>query len=244
MKQQNKIHRIYINSELADSIHTCSDDLAHRIVNVLRIGNSEEIIIFNSKNEQYLCSIIKEQKKINLYLKKKISNKKNKNTRNINLGISVVSMKIMDLIIQKCVELGVNNFYPVYTKRSQYKDVNKKINHWEKIIIHSSEQCGRYDLMSLNQPCTLESFIQKNSTGPRYILHQDGESFCQKDLDRKNITLFIGPEGGFDNQEINIFQTNQWKMKKISENILRTETACISALTLMDNYESFSRYSL
>ena len=59
-----------------------------------------------------------------------------------------------------------------------------------------------------------------------------------------NITLFIGPEGGFDNNEINIFQTNQWKIKKISENILRTETACISALTLMDNYESFSRHSL
>jgi len=243
MKQQNKIHRIYINSEFSDSIYTCSDDLAHRIVNVLRIGNFEELIIFNSKKEQYLCSVIKEQKKINLHIKEKMPNKK-KNARNINLAISVVSMKIMDFIIQKCVELGVNNFHPVYTKRSQYNDVNKKINHWEKIIIHSSEQCGRYDLMSLKKPCTLDSYIEKNSNGPRYILHQDGNSFCQKDLDRENITLFIGPEGGFDNNEMNIFQTNQWKIKKISENILRTETACISALTLMDNYESFSRHSL
>ena len=243
MKQQNKIHRIYIDSEFSDDVHECSDDLTHRIINVLRIGNSEKLIIFNSKKEQYLCSIIKENNKVNLYLKEKISNK-DKNAKNINLAISIVSMKIMDFIIQKCVELGVNSFYPVYTRRSQYNDVNKKINHWEKIIIHSSEQCGRYDLMTLNEPCTLESYIKKNSAGSRYLLHQDGEAFNQKDLVSDNITLFIGPEGGFDNNEINIFQTNQWKIKKISENILRTETACISALTLMDNYESFSRHSL
>ena len=243
MKQQNKIHRIYINSEFSSDVYTCSDDLSHRIINVLRIGSSEELIIFNSKNEQYLCSVIKDRKKINLYLKKKILNKK-RNNKNIDLAVSVVSMKIMDLIIQKSVELGVKNFCPVYTNRSQYKDVSKKIIHWEKIIVHSSEQCGRYDLMSMQRPCRLELYIKNNRTGPRYALHQDGENFNHTDLEKKNITLFIGPEGGFDDNEIDIFKTNQWKIKKISENILRTETACISALTLMDNYESFSRHSL
>ena len=243
MKQQNKIHHIYINSDFPDDTYTCSNDLAHRIINVLRIGSTEEIIIFNSKNKQYLCSIIKDNKKISLNLKKRILNK-NQKKRNINLAVSVVSMNIMDLIIQKSVELGVKNFYPVYTKRSQYKDVNKKINHWQKIIIHSTEQCGRYDLMFLNKPSSLETYIKNNSTGPRYVLYQDGERFDKKDLDKDNITVFVGPEGGFDINEINIFEINQWKIKKISENILRTETACISALSLIDNYESFSRHSL
>ncbi len=243
MKQQNKIHRIYIDSAFTGDVHICSDELAHRITNVLRINDSEDIIIFNSYKEQYLCSVIKNQKKVSLSFNKKISNKVNKN-KNISLAVSVVSMKIMDLILQKCVELGVSNFYPVHTKRSQYSNVSKKIEHWEKIIIHSSEQCGRYDLMNLNMPSTLEKFIENNSKGPRYILHQRGEAFGYEDLDKDNITLFIGPEGGFDDDEINIFQINQWKVKKISENILRTETACISALTLIDNYESFSRNSL
>ncbi len=243
MKQQNKIHRIYINSEFNDDIFTCPDEITHRITNVLRIGNNEDIIIFNSNREQYLCSIIKNKKELTLHLKNKISNKK-KNNKNINIAVSVVSMNIMDLIIQKCVELGVKSFFPVYTKRSQYKDVNKKINHWEKIVIHSSEQSGRYDLMTINKPSTLETYINDNSSGPRYALHQYGENFNQKDFIKDDITMFIGPEGGFDDKEINIFTINEWKIKKISENILRTETACISALTLIDNYESFSRHSL
>tara|TARA_B100001113_G_C21122462_1_gene628004 strand:- start:2006 stop:2737 length:732 start_codon:yes stop_codon:yes gene_type:complete len=243
MKQRNKIHRIYINSDFSDNIHICSDDLAHRIAHVLRIENDKDIIVFNSNKEQYLCSVVKDNKKINLKLKTKLLNK-NYISKNINFAVSVVSMKIMDFIVQKCVELGVKDFYPVYTKRSQYNDVNKKINHWEKIIIHASEQCGRYDLMSLHSPSNLEKYIKKNSSGPRYLLHQDGECFEYKELEGGNITLFVGPEGGFDNNEINIFQINEWQMKKISDNILRTETACISSLALVDNYESFSRHSL
>tara|TARA_Y100000768_G_C23984717_1_gene688053 strand:+ start:1274 stop:2005 length:732 start_codon:yes stop_codon:yes gene_type:complete len=243
MKQRNKIHHIYINSDFSSDVHLCSDDLAHRITNVLRIGNNEEIIIFNSNNQQYVCSVIKNKKDISLRLKKKILYE-SKNKKNINIAVSIVSMKIMDFIIQKCVELGVDEFYPVYTRRSQYRNVNKKINHWEKIIIHSSEQCGRYDLMTLNTPYSFEKYIQMNSSGARYALLQDGESFSHDELEKENITLFIGPEGGFDDDEINIFKKNKWKIKKISENILRTETACISALSLIENYESFSRHSL
>ena len=243
MKQRSKIHHIYINSDFSSDVHLCSDDLAHRITNVLRIGNNEEIIIFNSNNQQYTCSVIKNKKNISLRLKKKILYE-SKNKKNINIAVSIVSMKIMDFIIQKCVELGVDEFYPVYTRRSQYRNVNKKINHWEKIIIHSSEQCGRYDLMTLNIPYSFEKYIQMKSSGARYALFQDGESFSHDDLKKENITLFIGPEGGFDDDEINIFKKNKWKIKKISENILRTETACISALSLIENYESFSRHSL
>tara|TARA_Y100000768_G_scaffold388518_1_gene384913 strand:+ start:7357 stop:8088 length:732 start_codon:yes stop_codon:yes gene_type:complete len=243
MKQQNKIHRIYINSQFSKDIYHCSDELAHRIINVLRVSNSEDIIIFNSNNEQYLCSVVKDHKKVSLFIKKKITNKP-QNNKKVNLALSIVSMKVMDLVIQKSVELGVNNFYPVYTQRSQYHDVSKKIDHWKKVIIHSSEQCGRYDLMSLIQPSSLDQYIAENSEGPRYLLFQNGEKFNPQDLNKDNITLFIGPEGGFDDNEINIFKINQWKIKKISENILRTETACISALALIENYESFSRHSL
>ena len=59
-----------------------------------------------------------------------------------------------------------------------------------------------------------------------------------------DISLLVGPEGGFEDVEIEYLQTNGWKMKTINVNILRTETACISALTLLNNYDIFSRYSL
>jgi RsmE family RNA methyltransferase len=65
-------------------------------------------------------------------------------------------MKVMDLIIQKSVELNVNCFHPIYTNRSQYKDIQKKISHWEKIIIHATEQSGRCELMKMYRTSSIK----------------------------------------------------------------------------------------
>ena len=209
----------------------------------MRIKENGELIIFNNKKEQYLCLVKYENKTIILLLKNKIALQKSCK-KNISLAVSIVSMKVMDLIIQKSVELNVNCFHPIYTNRSQYKDIQKKISHWEKIIIHATEQSGRCELMKMYPPLALNEYISSNSDGLRYILHQNGKSFTQDELSKNNFSFFIGPEGGFDDKELDIFEINEWKMKKISENILRTETACISVATLINNYESFSRNSL
>jgi 16S rRNA (uracil1498-N3)-methyltransferase len=243
MKQQKKIHRVFINSSFNTDIFTCSHELSHRIKNVLRIKENDKLIIFNDKKEQYLCSLKYENKIIILILKNKIALQKSCK-KNISLAVSIVSMKVMDLIIQKSVELDVNFFHPIYTNRSQYKDIQKKISHWEKIIVHATEQSGRCELMKMYPPLALNEYISSNSDGLRYILHQNGKPFTQDELSKDNFSFFIGPEGGFDDKELDIFEINEWKMKKISENILRTETACISIATLINNYESFSRNSL
>lgn len=243
MKQQKKIHRVFINSSFNTDIFTCSHELSHRIKNVLRIKENDKLIIFNDKKEQYLCSLKYENKIIILILKNKIALQKSCK-KNISLAVSIVSMKVMDLIIQKSVELDVSFFHPIYTNRSQYKDIQKKISHWEKIIVHATEQSGRCELMKMYPPLALNEYISSNSDGLRYILHQNGKPFTQDELSKDNFSFFIGPEGGFDDEELDIFEINEWKMKKISENILRTETACISIATLINNYESFSRNSL
>jgi 16S rRNA (uracil1498-N3)-methyltransferase len=243
MKQQKKIHRVFINSSFNTDIFTCSHELSHRIKNVLRIKENDKLIIFNEKKEQYLCSVKYENKIVVLSLKNKIALQKSCK-KNISLAVSIVSMKVMDLIIQKSVELDVNFFHPIYTNRSQYKDIQKKISHWEKIIVHATEQSGRCELMKMYPPLALNEYISSNSDGLRYILHQNGKPFTQDELSKDNFSFFIGPEGGFDDKELDIFEINEWKMKKISENILRTETACISIATLINNYESFSRNSL
>ena len=243
MKQQKKIHRVFINSSFNTDIFTCSHELSHRIKNVLRIKENDKLIIFNEKKEQYLCSVKYENKTVILSLKNKIAFQKSCK-KSISLAVSIVSMKVMDLIIQKSVELDVSFFHPIYTNRSQYKDIQKKISHWEKIIVHATEQSGRCELMKMYPPLALNEYISSNSDGFRYILHQNGKPFTHDELSKDNFSFFIGPEGGFDDKELDIFEINEWKMKKISENILRTETACISIATLINNYESFSRNSL
>ena len=243
MKQQKKIHRIYLATDFKSDVHRCSMDLSHRILNVLRIKNNEAVSIFNNKGQECLSRVSIEEKQVVLSLSKEIKSEIN-TSKKISLCVSIINMKLMDLIIQKSVELGVTSFIPIYTQRSQYKNVDKKLDHWEKTVVHATEQCGRLDIMKLCRPVSLSDFDNIYQSSSKYLLHQNGDKFKCEDLESSDITLLVGPEGGFDDHEIDYLDANGWKTKTINVNILRTETACISALTLLNNYDIFSRHSL
>ena len=98
--------------------------------------------------------------------------------------------------------------------------------------------------MNVHSPINFENFISKQSSSSKFVAPSNGEKFNANELESNDISLFVGPEGGFDSAEIESFKTNGWKMKTINVNILRTETACISALTLVNNYDIISRHSL
>ena len=125
MKQQKKIHRIYLDAELNLDSYTCNTELSHRILNVLRIKNNETLSIFNHR-EEYLATVSIDKKHVILNLTEKIINKDDE-SRTVTLGVSIVNMKLMDLIIQKSVELGVTNFSPIYT---QEVNIKVKITSW------------------------------------------------------------------------------------------------------------------
>ena len=241
MKQQKKIHRIYINSEFKSNNILCTPELSHRITNVLRMKNDEKLSVFNNIREYEACLSI-DGKKVSINLIEELSRVKCQNR--VCIAVSVINMKLMDMIIQKSVELGATDFYPVYTKRSQYKNVDKKIDHWNKIIISATEQCGRLIMMKIHEPSNLKGFIKQHDNKACYLLNPEGDKFSSNDFYQNDITVFIGPEGGFDDNELISFKQNNWKTRSINGNILRTETACISVLTLIENYDSISRHSL
>lgn len=243
MKPQNKIHRIFLRIDFNKTKYVCPSDISHRILNVLRIKESEKLVIFNHKKEQCYASIKKENKKVIIIIENQFKDNQSM-LKNIHLSVSVINMKNMDLIIQKAAELGVNEFYPIYTKRSQYSDVSKKIIHWDKISVHASEQCSRIDIMKIKQPITLSDYISQEDSVNSYVLHQKGTSFSFDELDKKEISILVGPEGGFDTSELELLKESDWKFKNISQNILRTETACISALSIINNYEGLSRHNI
>ncbi len=243
MLQQKKIHRIFISSEFKNDSIQCMPDLSRRILNVLRMKDKENIIIFNNKMEEYLSTIYISGKQVTIIINEKLP-KKSEKLKGTTLAVSIINMKLMDLIIQKSVELGVTDFYPVYSKRSQYKNVDKKLDHWKKVVIHASEQCGRIKLMDIHMPVAFNDFINNHDSKAKFALHQNGNRFGTEDLCHVDITFFVGPEGGFEDNELSFFEKNGWKFRSIGVNILRTETACISALTLLENYDAISRYSL
>ena len=98
--------------------------------------------------------------------------------------------------------------------------------------------------MKLCHPVSLSDIDNIYQSSSKYLLHQNGDKFKYEELESSDMTLLVGPEGCFDDLEIDYLDANGWITKTINVNILRTETACISALTLLNNYDIFSRHSL
>ncbi len=154
----------------------------------------------------------------------------------------------MDLIIQKSTELGVNKIIPVITERSQVRNTNK-LERWRKIATSAAEQSGRDRVPEILEPVVLNEFLVTpynlplNKKGKqdgllKLILsasykEQNMKEMLTADMDIKQILLLIGPEGGFSQEEITRSAENGFMEVSLGPRILRTETAPITTLSII-----------
>ena len=139
-------------------------------------------------------------------------------------------------MIQKATELGVTKFLPVIFDRTVVRKINKE--RLEKIIVEASEQSNRINVPSIESPQTLDIFLKKNSMDLIFTdLNSDNIKVDKSKLTDKPVCIIIGPEGDFSEAERDkILSFKDVQSVKINENILRSETAVISAISIV-NYE-------
>ena len=151
----------------------------------------------------------------------------------------------MELIIQKSVELGVYNITPIEMKRCVVKikenDRNKKIERWQKISEVAAKQSGRNyvpkinNILNVNQIC--EEFENYDIVLVAYenekenTLKEQLKILNEKEVDNLKIAVVIGPEGGIDEKEINVFKEHGAKIVTLGKRILRTETVALNVLS-------------
>ena len=232
--QQNKLHRIYTKYSLSINLEIIIDDnIENHIKNVLRIRDNEEIIIFNGNGKEFIGSV-KYKKNTSIIIKKEKRGLKH-NDNKIILAQCIPSYKYMDLAIQKSVELGVDEIIPVISNRSHPGNHGKKEEHWKKIIIHATEQSNGLFIPKLNNILTLDNLLEKfkNTDIYKICFHISGRKFKKEDKNSNSHLVLIGPEGGFNDNEINIIEKYNWNIITLGDRILRTETAAIVAQSLL-----------
>jgi 16S rRNA (uracil1498-N3)-methyltransferase len=138
---------------------------------------------------------------------------------------SLIKQKNIELIIQKCTEIGVSGFIPLKTERSSSENIN--IPRLNGIAIEASEQCGRLDIPEISSPITINELEKMQGQGWVFLLlNQNGIAFSEMVPNNAEVYIISGPEGGFTEYEINQLGSFSNKVK-ISQNILRAETAAI-----------------
>ncbi len=209
--------------------------------NVLRLKKNDSIVLFNNLDgleySTEIISITNKAIELNIINTSKIDNE---NSYRINLYQSLIKIENFELVIQKATELGVNNIYPIITDftnlKFDSKNIEKKLERWQKIAIGASEQSRRVFVPKIYVPIELKSLDipkdQFNITLCPYATN--ATDLSDKIKTAKDIHIFIGPEGGFSDIEMTNFKRNDFATIKLGKRILKAETAPINIMSIIN----------
>ena len=230
--------RIFLNKNLNEQSEIIlSKDQSHYLLSVMRLKVGQKVLFFNGNDGEFygiINSIEKKKTTIKILSKEREVNDQQK----VVLAFCPPKGNKLDFLIQKSTEIGVREFIPVISDHT----INRKINidRLKKIIIESAEQSNQIQLPNLQNPLSFDSFV--NNFSKSTILFADINSLnssLEEIIEKKqsNYILFIGPEGDFSSKEREvILQNKNFKSFSLGSTILRSETAAIAGLVLVNHY--------
>ncbi len=162
---------------------------------------------------------------------------KSEPTVKVSLFQGVPKNDKMEDIIQKCTELGIASIKPVLTRRSvsrpDEKAAKKKQIRYQKIALEAAQQSGRGIVPEVREMETLEQAVKKDNSNLKILFYEGGGEPLSKIVDRnvKSVSFYIGPEGGFEEGEVELIKNSGAMVATLGRRILRTQTAPVAALT-------------
>ncbi len=204
---------------------------SHYVSKVMRLKEKEVFSLFNSSGEweAKISNITKSIVEFNVT--KQLRHKEN--IKDLWLAFSPIKSNYFNFMIQKATELGVTKFLPIIFERTIVRKINKE--RLEKVIIEAAEQSNRITVPSIEEPQKLKSFLNNDMDLIFTDLNTTNTKIDIKKLTTKPTCVIIGPEGDFSEEEREeILKFNGVQPIKINENILRSETAVISALSIIN----------
>lgn len=233
--------RFYMETDLAvDTIVELTETVFHHWVKVLRAQNGEKATLFNGQGGEYEVELVDVAKKA-ASVKVTQFNPANRTPKfQALLGQVMSKGDRMDYAIQKAVELGVSEIQLLTSDRCEmrlkYDRDQKKIDHWQGIAIAACEQCGLNIVPKILAPISLEKWLETDLPTTKLVLAPNKDEIDVLTNATPDIALLIGPEGGLSEEEISASNQKGFINWCIGERVLRTETAPVVALSIL-NYK-------
>ena len=235
--------RLYFPDKIQSDLSShLSKEQTHYLKDVMRLKIGEKLSIFNTQGEWNAVIENYEKKGAKIKIIEKTRNKDNE--KNIWLAFSPIKQNPLNFVIQKGTELGVQKFIPILSERTVVRKIN--IERIKKIIVEASEQSNRISIPEINKPELIKNFLSKFPKNGFLI-------FCNINSDQNNlkkilaenidgpICILVGPEGDFSEIERKIIlDLKQTYSISLAKNILKAETAALSAITIVNYHLNLS----
>ncbi len=232
--------RIYHADDLAINVEIIlKQNAAQHVRDVLRMQVGNALTLFNGNGQDYLGTIVRLDKKMVSVMLHATEERDTISPLRLHLAQGLCRGEKMDFVMQKATELGVTEITPIISEycnvRLNTERLQKKQHHWQKVAASACEQCGRTDLLKVNPAIDFNTWIKQTFPDITYILDPGATQSIDKwqASHPSQITLLIGPEGGFTRDEIDDAISHGYKTILLGPRILRSETAGLAAVSLL-----------
>lgn len=233
-----RIHRIHTLQDLEPGLEiTLQNGPAHYLGRVLRVTAGQTVVLFNGDGQDYVAEITRLVKReVILEVSSRLPA-----VPESPLKITVVQAlsrgERMDQTLQKCTELGAAAFQPLFSERVEFRlnaeKINKRLEHWQGVVVSACEQSGRATVPPVHSPMGLSAWLEQEAVGLRLVLSPRSEEPLKRVELPANVELVTGPEGGFSDAELDLMQSCDVRAVSLGPRTLRTETAAPAAVAIL-----------
>ncbi len=240
------MHKFFVEeNSISGNICTIKGDDVKHIYKVLRLKEGDRVNINNCSGSEYIGEILEVNK---MEVRAKLIEKvelNNESPVKVHLFQGLPKAAKMDLIAQKCTELGISKITPIITERVVVKGNEtsefKKVDRWNRIALEACKQSKRSIIPTINQPIDFEPLLKELGSYDLVVVpyenqENQGIKYVKSKVENKkieNVAIIIGPEGGFKGSEIEALKNIGSYIVTLGPRILRTETAGFTALSLI-----------
>jgi 16S rRNA (uracil1498-N3)-methyltransferase len=206
------------------------------LIKVLRLKPESPLELFNGDGFNYRGKLLIQGKRVAAVRIESCQLNGSESPLRTRLGIVISKGDRMDFVVQKSTELGIFDLFPLTSERCDIKLSNergqKKREHWQKVAIAASEQCGRSVVPTIHEIQPLSAWIGEIEADTRLVMHHraSNTSLPQR---AQSVALLIGPEGGLTEAEVSAAVSHGFEPFVLGPRVLRTETAPIAALSIL-----------
>ena len=220
--------RFYSATVVPGETATLADSEAHHLLHVLRARVGDEVTLFDGRGYEYPSRVAScTRNQVTLDVQSRVEVDREADVE-LTLAVALPKGERQRFLVEKCVELGVARLIPLETRRSVSKIKASALDRLRRAVLESCKQCGRNRLMQIDPPLPCDRLWEQAEEPTRLMAHPGGDERLHDIASSASICVAIGPEGGFEEDEVRAAHDHQWGCVSLGPRLLRIETAAIA----------------